>query len=58
MLTLKYIISFVISGKEVTTGQESALSDLPHVSAKQFGEAHGTLQFLISQKTDLAEEKQ
>lgn len=56
--SLKYIISFVIAWKEVTTGQESALSDLPHVSAKLFGEAHGTLQFLVSQKTDLAEEKQ
>lgn len=28
------------------------------MSAKEFGEAHGALHFLVSQKTDLAEEKQ
>lgn len=55
--SLKYIINFVVAWKEATTGQDSALSDLPHVSAKQFVEAHGALQFLVSQKADLAEEK-
>lgn len=41
----------------MTTDQESALSDLQHMRAKQFGEAYSAFQFLVSLNPDLAEAK-